>query len=446
MTRIDPDAPKALWFSEARIEQGHIALRCARPLPDSFALHALVGGIRIGSYDSAGAPPLAPGDILEVPCGYYPNKGLPTEIRFALGGSDEDAAPPIALTALGQVIRLVGYDPLDEATLSVADGKLVGTALNRSNAHRKFQPPLLARVNGHEIREVSLDAVTPYPGGGAWLSFSAPIQPTDFHASGAEYEILALPGFTPVARTSFHPAPGGAGLESRLVRTEAALAQLERRLTREMDRTETAADQRHRAQRRMIDGFAEYMLSVIYDRMAAGDPAQPGSAEEEAAIAAFRQMISDAGDGAPPKTAPAAMVDVALQNVAAHRGWYKVELRGKGASILWMGATGTFENPHPDTPIEMISVEVQSVVSPDVLPLSALFDGAPAEIEVRPGFDTLPFRVTFRPQGGPRPVHKVQLVPDRALSPKDVGTSQDARKLSVAISAVSLHFDRGAGT
>lgn len=430
-------------FSDPRIEKGHVSLRCIREMPRNFALHAIVGGIRIGTYDSAGQPAPKVGDRIDLPCGYYPNKGLPNEMRFSLNSEDTDAAPAIALTSASQVLTLVGYDELSEGTLEVAEGRLRGTALNKSNAHRKFQPPLICRVNDQEMREVSLDAVTPHPGGGAWITFSAEIKPTDLFESGAHYEIMTLPGFGQVASKTYVPAPWSATQDARLAAVENAMDQLSRRVTHEIGLLRDARSGMRAEQRRLLDSFAEYMLSVIFDRVASGSADAPGSAEEEAAIAAFRQLVA-AEDGETPTTAPAAMVTLPLPAIAAARGWYSVEARKQGAAFLWMSRVGNFANPYPDTPVSMISIAVQSAVSPDVLPMSALLDGKPAEVEVIPDLDTRPFRINLRPKdGASTPVHSVQLIAERALSPKDVGTSEDARKLSVAISSVSIHYDAG---
>lgn len=429
------------WFSEATVQKGHIALRCARDLPADFEVHAIVGGIRIGSASADPALPVKAGDVVQLTCDYYPNKGLPNEIRFAMEGSDVDAAPAIPLTSISQVVALVGYDPLDSATLHAADGVLRGTAINRTNAHKKFQPPLICRVNGQEIRDVSLDKVTPHPGGGAWISFSTQIRPTDLFDTGALYEIFALPDMTPVASKSFAPVSGGDDQDARLARVEAEIAQLSRRMTTEMTETREAARKMQQNQLRLIDSFAEYMLSVVFDRLGSGSAETPGSVEEDAAISAFRQLISDsAGDAA--GGLPPASVPLSLHDISANRGWFSVETRKKGASFLWMGRTGSFKNPYPETPITLVSIAVQSTVSPDILPITVLIDGEVADVEILPDLDTRPFRLNIRPRGGQaKPAHTIDLLPDRALSPKDVGTSEDARKLSIAISSVTIHYD-----
>ncbi|MBD3763763.1 MAG: hypothetical protein IE927_03235 [Rhodobacterales bacterium] len=437
---IPPAAPA---FAQAWIDGDVIRLTAARDLDAGTGVTALVGGVPIGRAVAAAA--LAAGGRLDLRCGYYPDIGLPADIRFALDGRDDDAAPPVALTRMGQVIGLVGHGRIEEVELTLADGVIRGTGVNRTNAHKPLQPRLICRVNGEILRDVTVDRVTANPGGGVLLAFSVPIEAGDVRESGARYDILTLPNLQLVGSRSLAPPLLDAAHETRLAAVEARMSQMLRRHSLDLAAlrdTLARTEARHLA---LIDGFAEYMLSLIYDRMAAtGSPDRPGP-EEAAAIAAFRQLTAELTGAAAPAAPPRAAT-VMPPDLARGQGWYGAETTGTGQAYVWMQRLGAVANPHPQAPVTLVSVLVQTLLMPEALPLAALFDGEPAEVSVFPDPEARPFRVNLRPAGGgAKPVHLIDLVAARAFSPQDLGLSPDRRQLSLAVNAVTFHYAGGGG-
>lgn len=443
-TAADGAVPAAEAFAQAWIEGDVIRLTAACDLPAGTGVTALVGGVPIGRAVAAAA--LAAGGRLDLRCGYYPDIGLPAEIRFALDGREDDAAPAVALTRMGQVIGLVGHGRIEEVELALSDGMIRGTGVNRTNAHKPLQPRLICRVNGEILRDVTIDRVTANPGGGVLLAFSVPIEPGDVRESGAHYEILTLPDLRLVGARSLAPPLLDAAHETRLAAVEAKMSQMQRRhslnlaaLREALARTEV----RHLA---LIDGFAEYMLSLIYDRMAAtGNPDRPGP-EEAAAIAAFRRLTAELAGAAAPPAPPPRAATVLPPDLALGQGWYGAETTGEGQPHVWMQRVGGVANPHPRAPVTLVSVLVQTVLVPEALPMAALFDGEPAEVGIFPDPEARPFRVNLRPAGGgAKPVHLIDLVAARAFSPHELSLSPDRRQLSLAVNAVTFHYAGGGG-
>ena len=427
-----------MMFGETWIGDGAVMLRAAGPVPEGTEIFALIQGVKAGSYQVTKAARVDEGTVVALDCSYYPHLGLPCEIRFAAGDDSADVAPAVVLTSSDQVIQLFGYGELKDGEIRISDGVLRGTAVNNTNAH--MQPPLICRINGHVLREVSVTSALARPGGGAMVAFQCEMKATDFNDAGAHYEILALPEMRIVAAKMLAPLQDADLLDARLTALEASMAQLSRRVSYDLAIAGERAEKMHGETLSLLDGFAEYMLSVVFDRMQSGDPEVPASPEEEAAIAAFRALVSERS-GRDARSAPGRMVSLNLESVATNDGWHAVEGAGTGGAFMWMKRVGSFYNPHPDTEVDMVSLAVLSVIDEDVVPVIVLFDGQPAEVDILPDDGSLPFRVNAKPAAGARRVHHIQVVANGAFVPNDLGLSPDMRTLSLSLNAIDIAYD-----
>lgn len=444
---VHPDTA-AMWFASSRQEKGRIVLTAGQDVPAGAKLRALVAGITIGTAVVPGRPGARPGlragATLDVVCDHYPSLSLPAEIRFARDDSDEDTAPPLMLARPDQVLALVGPGRLEQVQLTLVDGVLRGVAVNPVNA--LIRPHLICRVNGTLLRDVTVDSFAPRPGKGVLVTFSARAEMTDFTASGASYEILSLPALTVVTSLVLTPPLPGDGQSRRMAAIEAELAQISRRITMEAEGSRAMLDSHVSEQQALLTSFADYMLALIYDRLNPGAAPSPESAgDTDPALAAFRSMLAGYGDRA--VAPPAGVVHLTTEALLRHGGWYPAEIAENGDSFTWMSNLAEFRNPHPDTPVTLMSMSVLGHLSPDVFPITALFDGEAARIEVINDAQGNPRRLNLYPaQGKAKPVHLVQLMAARALSPRDLGGAEDDRLLSVAVAEIAVHFGGESGT
>jgi hypothetical protein len=440
---VHPDAAAAaMWFASSRQEKGRIVLTAGQDVPAGARLRALVAGITIGTAVVPGRPGSRPGlragATLDLACDHYPGLPLPAEIRFARDDSDEDTAPPLMLARPDQVLALVGPGQLEQVQLTLVDGVLRGLAVNPVNA--LIRPHLICRVNGTLLRDVTVDSIANRPGRGAMITFSVRAEMTDFSASGASYEILSLPDLAVVTSLALTPPLPGDGQSRRMATIETELAQISRRITMEAEGARATLERHVGEQQALLTGFADYMLALIYDRLNPGAALPPDAGvEADPALAAFRQMLAGPGDRAAPP--PASVVHLPTETLLRHGGWYPAEIAENGDSFSWMSNLAEFRNPHPDTPVTLMSMQVLGHLSPEVFPITALFDGEAARVEVISDIQGNPLRLNLHPaQGRAKPVHLVQLIAARALSPRDLGGAEDDRLLSVAVAGVAVHF------
>ena len=436
------EAP-ALWFSTAEIKANRIVLTAAQPIPAGSTLRAFVNGISIASVSIAGRlgarSNLKAGSTVELACEHYPACPLPAEIRFAVDEGDADIAPPIQLTRPDQILTLVGPGRLEDVSVTLVDGILRGRAVNPVNA--LLQPHLICRVNGTMMRNVTIDSMTPRPGKGAMILFSVPTEKTDFSSNGVNYEILSLPDLGRVARLALAAPLPGDGMSERLGKLEAELAQISRRQSMETETARAALARQGAEQKELLNGFAEYMLALIYDRLNTG-AARADTAESDLddALVAFRDMLT------PPKgksaTPQASVVHLTPEMLQRHGGWYAPEKTEAGDSFCWMSSLADFRNPYPETPVSLISIALLGQISPDVFPITVLFDGQATTVETLRDPQGNPVRLNITPvTGAAKPVHHVQLLAARPLSPRTLGIGEDDRLLSVAMGEASVHYE-----
>lgn len=424
-------------FSESWVGEGAVMLRAAQDIPTGTQVRALINGVEIGTVTVDAEGGCDTGDVLKLDCTYYPDTGLPCQIRFAEGGEDSDVAPAIDLVSHDQVIALVGYGELHEGELTLADGMLHGTAVNYTNAHNR--PPLIGRVNGSILRDVEVTNTLARPGGGATVYFKMAIQATDLTESGARYEVLSLPDMSTVAVRAVTPVRDSETLHTHIVELEEKVSQLNKRFSYALATAQDEANAMHRKTLDLIDGFAEYTLSVVFDRMQSGNPDIPGTPEEEAAIQAFRNMMAErTGEQLGDDTIKS--LTLYPNQFGTGDGWYGVEAYEQSKKFSWMARIGTIHNPRPQLETSLISLSLLRVIQDGVFPITILLDGEPGIVETLPENTAYKSYLNVKPRGGPRPVEVIKVLTNKAYRPSDIEQSEDNRELSLVVDRITFHF------
>jgi hypothetical protein len=435
--KLDPKAePTPLaGFSQATAGRGRFVLTCSRAGRIDGRIEAYVNGIPIGRSADCGL--VESGAEIAVNCGYFPNVGLPCQVRFAGGPGAVDAAPPVVLRTPAEVERLVGAGQLEEVRIAVRNGAIQGAGVNRVNGLGR--PLLLGRVNGDLLREVKVETPRMREEGGASLAFTLAIEPPDLTESGAHYEILALPEMTVLASLSFPREDAGA-LAAAVARTDSLVTGMAKRLDLELARAAELADRRAGEQRALIDGVVEYLVALVYDRFA--DKSDPRAAAlEDETLKGFRQAMDEVSHG---RTMLDRLDYGAVRPDTAYfaDGWSWVEQDSKGFDFRWMGLGGTVFNPQPHRPVEQVTVSIGTTYRGVEPQISALFDADPADIELVASPSGAPYTLKLLPRSGgrARPVQVLRLTSTTAGRPSEDGMSDDQRVLSIAVNGVTFYY------
>jgi hypothetical protein len=437
------DAPQAPPLAPARFGRASIEIgKLVVPVEDAgaigTALLALVNGIEIGRCDHVGN--VNRGDRAEIACSYFPNVPLPAQIRFAGGNGESDIAPALSIRNVAEIELLVGPGHLEDTDLIVRNGAIEGSGINRINGLGR--PHLVGRVNGHLLREVRIDAPRRRDEGGATLTFSLAIDPSDFTDSGASYEILALPDLTIIARVSF-PRGDNDSLAAAINKAEAAVATIAKRLDLELARASEMAQRNTEQQREMLDSVVEYVVALVYDALAKSSPDETGSrVEAEGALKTYRELMANIAGG---KTVSDRLdFGVARPDSSYFAdGWSWLEQDSKGFDFRWMGLGGAVFNPNPQRPVEEISVAIGVTYQHRTPVLTAMLDDEPADTELISSPNGPPYSLKIRSRRRPKahPVHVVRLTSATAGRPSEEEEGNpDNRILSIAVTGITFYY------
>ncbi|WP_454658292.1 hypothetical protein [Bosea beijingensis] len=425
-------------FVATMIERGRFVLIVHEGGRINGSVRAFVNGIKIG--ESAALNDVACGERVEVLCSYFPHVPLPACVRFSDDGEEGDMAPPKMLNSLIDIELLVGSGTLQDVHLTVQNGVIAGTGVNRINGLGR--PHLLGRVNGHALREVRYDAPRGHDQGGCSVSFSLPIEAADLSDSGASYEILTLPDLKTLGAVSF-PRSDSSALSNAVRRVEAQLSSVTKRVDLTLARAEELSGRRARQHREMLDSTVEYVVALVYDTLFAEDGiSSEVPAEQGGAILAFRRTLDSIASG--KEASDRLNYAVAAPETAFYAdGWHWLEHDSKGFDFRWMGLSGVVFNPKPNRVVGEVRVAIGSVYQDKVPIISALFDDEPVEILIVSSPNGAPYsaRIIWGAGRKPRPVHVLRIESSFAGSPLEDEGASDARVLSIAVHSVTFFYE-----
>lgn len=427
----------AAHFGAGMIERGRLILIVSEDGRINGRIRAFVNGIKIG--ESAALTDVVRGERVEIICSYFPHAPLPACVRFSDEEGEGDIAPPKILNSLTDVELLVGAGTLQDVHLTVQNGVIAGTGVNRINGLGR--PYLLGRVNGHALREVRYDAPRSHDQGGCSVSFSLSIEAADLSDSGASYEILTLPDLKTLGVISF-PRSDSSALSNAVRRVEAQLGSVTKRVDLALARAEELSGRRARQHREMLDTTVEYVVALVYDKLFAEDGiALEMPAEEGGAIVTFRRTLDSIASG--KEASDRLNYAVAVPETAFYAdGWHWLEHDSKGFDFRWMGLSGVVFNPKPYRVVEEVRVAIGSVYQDKVPIVSALFDDELVEIQMVSSPNGAPYsaRIMWGAGREPRPVHVLRIVNSFAGCPFEDEGASDARVLSIAVHSVTFFY------
>ncbi len=376
----DEDGPP---FGSPQVARGCLALVALRDVSPEADLVAWVDGVEIGRRIDQNA--IRAGQIVEIPCHYFPNRELPCEVRIGTEGGVRDAAPGLILRDTDEVEALVGPGTLDEVRLKIVNGVLEGTAVNARNGLGR--PPLVCRVNGHLLRYVDHVAARKRDSGGAYLTFRMPLGAADITADGVTYELLQLPNLALLGSYAFTRRDATAA-SLTLVRLNSVLESLSKRLDFEMGRLREECNLQVQEMDATLEGVMNYILALASDEIA-----KPPQVREAEAATAFRKIAEQA------KALPRQPRSVHVRPSASYfvDGWFEVEIDNRGYEFRWMGLEASLLNPNPSWPVASVTLTIGATARPGEPQIEALFDAEAATVRVLASSNGAPYTVEIVP-------------------------------------------------
>lgn len=431
----------AIRFSAPRVEPGRIVLECQSGGNLGSVLRAFVDGIPIGS--SAPLARITPGQTVALAIECFPCLALPCSVRFSDESGAIDLSPPLVLKSASAVERLVGPGKIEEVKIALRGGAISGTGINRINGVGR--PMLVGRINGTELREVQFESVRPREQGGSHIAFTMRRDVADLTETGATYEILALPELAVLGQIAFDREDAGV-LKGAVTRVDTTVNNLSKRVDFELARAAELAERRHQEQRRLLEGVVEYLVALVYDRVAVAEqmtgPVEAASkVAADEAISGFHQMLAQLSQG---KTIADRLDYCAVRPDMAYfaNGWSWLEQDSKGFDFRWMGLGGVVYNPHPNRPVSQVTVTIGLSYGKQDPIITAMLDATKVDVEIVPSPDGPPYTLRILP---PSPGHAIPAQVLRLTSaiggrPSEDGGTDDERFLSIAVTGITFHY------
>lgn len=388
--------PAAIRFDATRLGPGALLLTAGDDFDADTELVAWVEGIELGRVRLLGS--LRVGETFSLPCGYFPHVALPCEVRIGTTDETFDVAAGLTLHSADEVELLVGPGRLEDVRLRVVNGYLEGSADNLSNGLGR--PALLCRVNGRLYRAVEHVGARRRSAGGARLTFRVKLEATDFVETGIGYEIVQMPAHDVLAAIAF--APGILPELSRgVVRLEAGLEGLGRRLDLEVGKLREEAVRREREADATMEGVLEYVLALAHDTLM-----KPADQRGAAGAGIYRRIVERAG------RLPEPTADRHIRPSSPYfiDGWHEVEIDPRGYDFRWMGLRASLLNPQPAMPVSSLTLTVSATAGEGPPQITATFDADPVRVRVVASANGTPYTVEIEPaRPGPATAHVVYL-------------------------------------
>lgn len=424
-----------------------IRLACRQSFDIDETAAAYVCGIRIAESRIEGS--FHPGDVIEFPIEYLPWVELPADIHLVNQRTGEDICQPIPIRTYDQAIALIGLGDVEIENLTVDQGILRGTAINRTNG--LSYPQMFVRINGLVPRTVSVESPRLLETGGASFQFATQLHPSDLVENGLTADIFLVGMEVPLASIAYSRADVD-DMAKRVVELETELAQLKTAMAFKFNTQNSDVTARMDVMQQRIDTFIEYAASFMFDRVAAVEvPTQPGApplpAKARAKLDAFLDIVR--GGAKPGKTTTAERValdkrvPVALRSAEFSYGWYDVE-EVEGREFRWMAADAILFNPQPGRPVRDVTIGVAAIYGADQPMVRASFDTKPATVTIERGDKKrgTPWLLRLKPQASKKQVlcQTLSLASLLAGSPAQSGEGSDSRILSIAVSEIVFDF------
>ncbi len=423
------------------------AVRLTSPIRTTMnaEIAAYICGIKVGQSRIEGE--FEPGDIVEFPIDYLPWVELPAEIQFVDVETGMTVSDPLKIATNEDAVALIGLGDIKVEQISIEQGLIRGTAVNRVNG--LIRPQMFARINGLVPRAISVDPPRLLDDGGASFQFAAQLHPSDLCENGLTAEIFVIGKDGPLTSVAYQRADID-DVTKRLVELEAELAQLKTATAFKMKSLNNDIAARMDILQTRMDTFIEYAASFMFDRVAATEvPSQPSAPALAADIRAkVDQFLAIVREG-PGRTAEvkagesaANSVAVALRSPSFSYGWYDVE-EDKGGAYRWMAGDAIIFNPEPGRPVKEVKLRVVRVYGADKPLLRCTLDSRPATIRAQRQAGRPPvWHLTVTPPAGQEPnlCHTLNIASLLSSSPAHVEGSDDSRILAIAVSDVVFEY------
>ena len=414
-------------FEVLNIEGSAYRLKARRDADVDGRIRAVVNGIQIGASERVDR--IQAGETVYVICDYFPHCSLPAVVDFCDATGAEALAQATTLNSVSAVVNLIGLGVLDEVTLSIGAGKILGRGWNPNNG--VAAPFLLLDVNGRTVRRVAVTHVAPDARRGSEVRFEAEMDASDFANAGATFVLRNATDGSSIGTIAYTRSIAGSA-ESEVVQLKLELKRLEKYYRFIFERIMSEINRRDAKSTARLDAIVEYMLSLIYDKLASAQDEERVSLEP--LIQSFNEMVA-LKSGRVPRKEDLAVVGV--DSSFFNEGWLPQELDVRGGPFRWMGVEGFVFNPRPDLLLSHIVVSVACAVPNQVGFVSALADGEPMKVSIMASEIGTPFtlRLSFEDTRF-RPIGAVRLV---ARGAREAGGG-DTRVLSIGVSKLTFFF------
>ncbi|WP_292229848.1 hypothetical protein [Brevundimonas sp.] len=306
--------------------------------------------------------------LVELEVERLPHVTLPAEIRVAWEDGSE-ASSPLAIISEAEAVALTGNGALEEVSATLQNGMVKGRALNRRNGVER--PVILGRINGVLLRPVEVGPPSAHEGGGAIVTFTMPIEPSDFSAEGGVIELIHAPAMTTLWRTVLAPHQSE---EAAAVETRRRLTETEQRLAGIAAQIETRLGQELRRQNQLIEDVVAYMLALIHDRANRSETPDDGDREQARRLIESASTVSGSADDE-------TLAVVGPLSPFMGWGWSVPELNRDRIELRRMQTAATVLNPHPERKVERIALTVLEGSTVVLSQLSAQTDGQTRKIQ-----------------------------------------------------------------
>ncbi len=306
---------------------------------------------------------------VDLPVTRIPHAKLPADIR--IGWEDgRDASDPLTIRSEAQATALAGSGDLLDMNVSFTRGQVRGTARNPING--LVPPMIIGRINGNLMRHVRSEVVSANPEGGSTIAFDMPVDANDFTSEGGVIELLLAPSMKTLWRHGLGPVGDEQQEAIKLLRQASTI---EHTLRGAMADVETRMGQRMATQSQLFEDVVTYLLALIHDRAAATHTVIDGPDREMA-----RALLAK---GAAPRVASPSQISViGVASMFMGEGWSDIVLTDHRIEARRFSAGATVLNPYPLRPVSKVVVTAVEGSEDALSQLHALFDAAPARIEI----------------------------------------------------------------
>ncbi|QRM35613.1 hypothetical protein [Microvirga sp. VF16] len=405
-------------------------------------VEALVRGIRIGGQHLRGS--FQAGKPFEIPIHYLPWVELPSEIRFVAKSTGHDFCSPLELRTHDDALALLGPGELHVEAISLRNGMLRGTAVNRKNGLAR--PHLFARVNRKIPRPLTVEHPRMLDDGGSVCHFAMQLLPTDITDQGLSVEIFEYGSDVPLTSTVLARIEDD-NVHAKMIDLESRIEEIRSSTSLQIGTIASQSNDRLRTLQERIDAFIEYMMLHLLDARATehrenieGTEGKPKPLPKS--VLNFKELIYS--PNVEPTNEPkqhTLIHTIPAKSESFSYGWYNVE-SSDGVDFRWMGQSGILFNPEPDRLVERVVLQLKSVYAAERPSLRAFFDHVSASVEVKDGSGDQRFIIALNwPKDRQNDCFKaLRIESDVAASPATAEGSHDDRTLSVSVTQVVIHY------